>query len=84
MMFKIANNMVGINKEEHLKLIKNSRTRKNNNRNFQPIYARLNNYKFSFFPRTIQEWNTLKDNEVSAKTAANFKEHLHKTSREVD
>ena len=78
MMFKIANDLVGINKEEHLKPITNSRTRKNNNRNFQPIYARLNTYKFSFFPRTIHEWNTLKDYVVSAKTATIFKEHLHK------
>ena len=77
MMFKIANDLVGINKEEHLKPVGNSRTRKNNSSNFQPIYARLNTYKFSFFPRTIQEWNSLRDN-VSATTTDVFKEHLHK------
>ncbi len=45
MMYKISNNLIGINREDHLKPTPISRTRKSNRNNFQPIHARLNSYK---------------------------------------
>jgi hypothetical protein len=76
MMYKITNDLVGINKMDHLIHITNSRTRKNNNSNFQQIHARLNIYKFSYFPRTIKEWNALGEEQVTATTTENFKGQL--------
>ena len=76
MMYKISNELVGINKGEHLKPIINSKTRKKNSMNYHPIYARLNTYKHSYFPRTIHEWNTLGDSTVTATSIDAFKDKL--------
>lgn len=34
-------------------------TRRYHSQNFTPIFARTNNFKYSFFPRTITDWNEL-------------------------
>ena len=77
MFHKITNNMVGIRASDHLTPLGETRTRKNNSRNFQTIHARLDKYKHSYFPRTIREWNALSNVNTTAKTTELFKELLN-------
>ena len=39
----------------------------------QPIYARTNYYLYSFFPRTISNWNKLPIETISSDSLAIFK-----------
>ena len=43
---------------------------------FQTIYARANYYEFSFFPRTICDWNKLPTDALSAQNLDMFKENI--------
>jgi len=75
MMYKIVKGHVGINKDDHLTPVTEQRTRKNNT-NFKPIHGRLNVYKYSYFPRTILEWNKLDNYAAERPTTEAFKEYL--------
>ena len=48
-------------------------TRSNYNQKLQHYQTRTNVYKFSFFPRTVPEWNDLTSNQVSALNLKQFK-----------
>lgn len=50
------------------------RTRHTHTQSLQPIFAKTNQFKLSFFPRTISEWNALPETVVQAR---NFSEALH-------
>lgn len=76
MMHKIVNGHVGINKDDHLVLNTEQRTRKCNHTNFKPIYGRLDVYKKSYFPRTIHEWNKLDNYAVERTTIDTFKKYI--------
>ena len=61
MLFKIMNGMVYVPADEYLKL--NTRTTRNNSTNTQtliPYNCRLDTYEGSFFPRTLEDWNSQK------------------------
>ena len=77
MLFKIMNGMVSIPAVEYLKL--NTRTTRNNSTNTQtliPYNCRLDTYKDSFFPRTIEDWNKLPETSVTSNTIEQFKSSL--------
>merc|ERR1712016_461200 len=77
MLFKIMNGMVCIPANEYTKL--NTCATRNNSTNTQtiiPYSCRLDTYKDSFFPRTIEEWNKLPEDSVKSKTIEQFKASL--------
>ena len=43
---------------------------------FQTIYARTKYYEFSFFPRTVDDWNELPSDTFSAQNLAVFKQNI--------
>ena len=49
---------------------------------FQRIQARKDCFKFSFFPRTVVDWNSLPYDILSSDKQATFKTKLHKHLRE--
>ena len=59
LMYKLSHNLVDINTEEHL--IPNSELRTRNSNAFKYRMPKVSKdvFKFSFFPRSITEWNSL-------------------------
>ena len=59
LMYKLSHNLVDINTEEHL--IPNSELRTRNSHAFKYRMPKVSKdvFKFSFFPRSITEWNSL-------------------------
>lgn len=51
-------------------------TRTNNPRKFVVPFSRTNTYKYSFFPRTIREWNRLPDDLVDTENGISFRRML--------
>lgn len=49
----------------------------------QPIHARTNYYQFSFFPRTVSDWNSLSRDILQAQTLATFKNKIAALSLNV-
>ena len=58
----------------HKNIVENSVN--NNSKCFQPIHAKSDNYKNSFFPRTVLEWNNLSDSIVNKDSIDSFKSAL--------
>ena len=72
MMHKIVNDRVAINKQHRL-IPPQRRTRHTHQLAFQIPSSSCDYRKYSFFPRTIREWNTLPPGIVSAGTPESFK-----------
>jgi len=66
MMFKMTRGLVNIHFANHFTLHRNKIQ-------IQPIIARTNYYQFSFFPRTITDWNHICKTTLQAQTLATFK-----------
>ena len=85
MLFKIINNKVDIEFENNLTwaLPSGRKLRKKNNYQLSQNLIRIDILKFSFYPRTINEWNKLPNSVVSAPSFSIFKlklyEHLLKS-----
>ena len=75
MLYKINNNLVSVSKDE---LIPSNRlnTRNNHALSFQIPFANKNVYKYSFYPRTIRDWNALPYDTAHAPTINCFKNKL--------
>ena len=60
-------------------------TRSNHSYKFLHYQTSINNYKYSFFPRTVPDWNDLPESAVNSLTLEQFKEsvyrHFHIISR---
>ena len=78
LMYKLSHNLVDINTEEHL--IPNSELRTRNSHAFKYRMPKVSKdvFKFSFFPRSITEWNSLPADLVNCKSLSDFKLHLGK------
>ena len=76
--YKIVNNLVAIPPEHNL--VKNQRTLRNTH-NKQYLHKRVNidPYKYSYFPRTIIEWNSLSKQEVDCQSLGQFKAVLQRS-----
>ena len=72
MMYKIVNQLVGIPTDEHLTPAQ-TRTRGSPQHKFQVPSARTNIYKYSYFPRTINDWNSLEEEIVRCPSLDSFK-----------
>lgn len=75
MMYKIRNDLIDIPATSYL-TPGDTRTRGSKYRQ-PPTYKDV--YKFSFFPRTIRDWNSLSDDVKEASTIDGFKKQLNNT-----
>ena len=77
MLYKVSHGLVGINGAEYLTHSDNRRTRGSHQFKYQRQHKRLDVHKYSFFNRTIPEWNELPDETTSAPSLDIFKQRLH-------
>lgn len=61
----LKTNKLGINPDEYIQPLTARRTRHRHSVSLTPYSARTNVFKFSFFPRTISEWNDLPISAIS-------------------
>lgn len=50
---------IKLNLPDYVEPLKTRRTRHNHQHSFAPILAKINSYKYNFFPQTIEDWNSL-------------------------
>ena len=50
-----------------------TKTRNSDPMKFIPVQTSCDEYKYSFWPRTINEWNSLPSNIVNMNSISNFK-----------
>ena len=75
--YKIVNNLVAIPPENHL--VENKRNLRNtHNKQFLHKRVHVDPYKYSFFPKTIIEWNSLEEQEVNCLSLGQFKAVLQR------
>ena len=72
LMYKLSHNLVDIN-TEHLIPNKENRTRKSHVFKYKMPKVSKDVFKFSFFPRSITEWNSLPADLVNCKSLSDFK-----------
>ena len=65
-MYKLTHNLIDCSAENHLKPNNERRTRGSHDFKFLVPRAKKDIFKFSFFPRTISEWNSLPKDVVNA------------------
>ena len=84
-MYKLSHNLVDISTEDQL--IPNSEKRTRNSHAFKYGVPEVSKdvFKFSFFPRTVIEWNSLPAELVNCKSLSDFKlnlvKHVNKLSK---
>ncbi|KAK2155283.1 hypothetical protein NP493_2093g00007 [Ridgeia piscesae] len=71
-MYKITNILLDINPNQYL-LPGHSQTRSNHPHKYRQISISHNYYKYSFFPRTIAQWNRLPSNVFTHNSLDTFK-----------
>ena len=75
-MYKLTHNLVDFSAENHLKPNNERRTRGSHDFKFLVPRAKKDIFKFSFFPRTIGEWNSLPKDIVNAASLDSFESML--------
>ena len=74
LLYKIINNLVAIPPDKHLERKNpNYCLRTANQKQYHVKSANVDNFKFSFFPRTINEWNNLSEKEVNCPSVNTFR-----------
>ena len=73
LMYKIGHNLVDFNTDQYLKLHPESRTRGSHPLKYQIPKATKNVFKYSYFPRTIREWNKLPPELVLSSSIGKFR-----------
>ncbi|KAI8517018.1 phosphoinositide-3-kinase, regulatory subunit 4 [Branchiostoma belcheri] len=73
--YKLTHNIIKIPTSNLLKPAQ-GRTRGSHQYKYQPIHARTDAYKYSFFPRTIPQWNALPGPVVMAPTVESFRARM--------
>jgi hypothetical protein len=72
LLFKIVNDLVAIPADNNIEY--NQRpSRTSNSKQIKVLSATTEIYKYSFFPRTVKDWNKLTESAVSSKTVEGFK-----------
>ncbi|KAK3102525.1 hypothetical protein FSP39_011953 [Pinctada imbricata] len=74
-LYKITHNLVAIYPQDLLFPL-DSRTRHINLLGFQQIRTHKDTYKYSFYPRTVKQWNCLPQHIASADTVELFREQV--------
>lgn len=78
LMYKLSHNLVHINTEDHLIPNREKRTRNSHAFKYRMPKVCKDVFKFSFFPRSITEWNSLPADLVNCKSLSDFKLNLGK------
>ena len=76
MIFKISHNLVDFNTDQYLKLHPESKTRGSHALKYQIRKAIKDVFKYSYFSRTIREWNKLPPELVLSSSLGEFKTKL--------
>ena len=75
-MYKLSHNLTDFSVTAHLKPNYERRTRGSHDFKFLVPRSKKDVFKFSFFPRTICEWNSLPDDIVNTTSVNSFKSKL--------
>ena len=74
--YKLSNILMDINLENLLSRNHELRTRRSHVFKYKVPMAKIDTFKFSFFPRTIAEWNTLPSDVVNSSSLNTFKSKI--------
>ena len=75
-LYKILFGYIDINPNNYLDLVGPTRTRANYNYKLRPKSYHTNYFKFSFFNRYIEDWNSLPSHVVNSTSLSVFKKAL--------
>lgn len=78
--YKIVNERIDIPKDLYLTPATRF-TRKSHHQKFLTISTRIDSYKYSFFPRTIPEWNQLPGASVITTSLEDFKSQISQIAK---
>ena len=76
LMYKLSNNLIDINLENLLSCNHELRTRRSHVFKYKVLMARIDTFKFPFFPRTIAEWNALPSDVINSSSLNIFKSKI--------
>jgi len=77
LLYKIIHNLTEIPSSYLPTLLPVTITRSNHDQKFLHYYTSIDNYKYSFFPRTVPEWNELPQDTINQPSTDSFKQSLH-------
>ena len=77
-MYKLSNNLEDITTEDHLKPNSEKRTPYSHAFKYRMAEVSKDVFKFSFFPRSITDWNSLPTDLVNCEPLSDFKLNLGK------
>ena len=72
-MHKISNDIIHVNKSKYFTPVTETRTRGSHGFKYFIEHTSDDVFKYSYFPRTMKEWNSLSSDIVSAKSLDIFK-----------
>ena len=72
-MYKTLHGQAVINIPPYVKQKTVMKTRNSDSRKFIPVQTSCDEYKYSFWPRTINDWNSLPPNIINMTSISNFK-----------
>ena len=75
-MYKISHNLIEVDKAKFINLASEQRTRGTHNFKYFIEHSNKDAHRFSFYPRTIREWNKLPWDVVNASSLSDFKAKL--------
>ena len=78
-MYKLSNSLIDINLENSLFRNHELRTRRSHVFKYKVPMAKIDTFKFSFFPRTIAKWNTLPSDVLNSSYLNIFKSKISTT-----
>ena len=76
-MYKISNDIIHVNKSKYLAPATETRTRGSPDLKYFVEHTSNDVFKYSYFPRTVREWNSLPSDVVTAKSLDIFKNKLN-------
>ena len=76
LLFKVVHGLTAVPHEGHIQ--EHRTTARSNSLKIREQKWNINNFRYSFFPRTIIDWNALSDQDVLAPDISSFKLRIHK------
>ena len=73
LMYKTLHGQAAINIPSYVKHQTVTKTRNSDPMKFIPVQTSCDEYKYSFWPRAINEWNRLSPNIINLTSTSNFK-----------
>ena len=77
LLYKLSHNLIDVATEDYLQLNNETRTCGSHSFKYRVLKISKDVFKFSFFPRTIKEWNSLPSEIVCADSLSQFKNNLN-------